>query len=144
MPIDDIDARAEYIRKGTVWKDIENNLQQLNTTNVKLHIECTTQILNVLNLPKLFERLQTIGIPSYSIMLHNVLQSPEHYTVKVLSDELKQQVKNQFEDCLNTLEHKERAIPEPKLKNILDYMYDMNNFIDKNSKDVQKKNTANG
>ena len=43
-------------------------------------------------------------------MLHNVLQSPEHYTVKVLSDELKQQVKNQFEDCLNTLEHKERAI----------------------------------
>lgn len=126
--IDDIDARAEYIRKGTVWKDIENNLQQLNTTNVKLHIECTTQILNVLNLPKLFERLQTIGIPSYSIMLHNVLQSPEHYTVKVLSDELKQQVKNQFEDCLNTLEHKERAILEPKLKNILDYMYDMNNF----------------
>lgn len=52
----------------------------------------------------------------------------QHYTVKVLSDELKQQVKNQFEDCLNTLEHKERAILEPKLKNILDYMYDMNNF----------------
>ena len=40
-------------------------------------------------------------------MLHNVLQSPEHYTVKVLSDELKTAGKTQFEDCLNTLEHKE-------------------------------------
>ena len=126
--IDDVDARAEYIRKGTVWKDIENNLQKLTTTNVQLHVECTTQVLNVLNLPKLFERLQTIGIPSHDIMLHNVLQSPKYYTVKVLSDDLKQQVKNQFEDCLNTLEHKERAILEPKLKNIIDYMYDMNNF----------------
>ena len=52
--IDDIDARAEYIRKGTVWKDIENNYHNQRNTNVKLHIECTTQILNVLNLVKTF------------------------------------------------------------------------------------------
>jgi sulfatase maturation enzyme AslB (radical SAM superfamily) len=121
--IDDIGARAEYIRAGTVWNDIENNLQRLQNTNVRLLIDCTTQLMNVLTLPKLYERLKELGVPGNRIMLHNILQQPESFNVKVLTPELKDKAKQQLFDYANSLPDKEKTIMLEQIKPLIEFMY---------------------
>jgi len=121
--IDDIGARAEYIRAGTVWNDIENNLQRLHKTNVRLLIDCTTQLMNVLTLPKLYKRLKELGVPGNRIMLHNILQQPESLNVKVLTPELKDQAKQGLYDYANSLPDKEKTIMLEQIKPLIEFMY---------------------
>ena len=128
--IDDIDSRAEYIRKGTRWVEIENNLKSLKDSKVKILIECTTQAMNVLTIPDLYTRLDELGIKPYQILLHNLLQTPRSHTIKILDDDLKQQVKDSFESYLNTLEPYLREAVEPSFKTVIDYMQDMSNCED--------------
>ena len=128
--IDDIDSRAEYIRKGTRWVEIENNLKRLKDSKVKILIECTTQAMNVLTIPDLYTRLDELGIKPYQILLHNLLQTPRSHTIKILDDDLKQQVKDSFESYLNTLEPYLREVIEPSFKTVIDYMQDMSNCED--------------
>ena len=104
--LDDIGARAEYIRKGTVWNDIEENLVKLlSAKNISIAIECTTQAMNVLTLPEFITRLSELGISPNKIMLHNILQQPQFMSVKVLSDELKQQVEHKLSAFVSTIEN---------------------------------------
>tara|TARA_X000001036_G_scaffold93241_1_gene85796 strand:+ start:39470 stop:40708 length:1239 start_codon:yes stop_codon:yes gene_type:complete len=124
--IDDIGERAEYIRAGTKWNDIEQNLQRLQDTNVVLLIECTTQAMNVLTVPDLYKRLAEIGIPPYKIRLHNLLQQPKSFTVKILDDNLKQLAEEKFANYLNSIDTKHKEEVAPWFQTIVDYMYDIN------------------
>ena len=47
--LDDSHARAEYIRKGTVWSDIENNITRIKTElpNIDFYISATVDFFNV-------------------------------------------------------------------------------------------------
>ena len=128
--IDDIGHRAEYIRKGTKWHEIENNIKRLRDTNVKLMIECTTQAMNVMTLPELFQRLDEIGVPPFRVLLHNLLQFPRSFTVKILSDDLKKQTEQKFWDYINTQPQHIQNDIKPKFQTIIDYMYDMEHFKD--------------
>ncbi len=130
--IDDIDARAEYIRSGTVWNNIENNLQRLHNTNVRLLIDCTTQAMNVLTLPELYTRLKEIGIPANRVMLHNILQQPQSFNVTVLSDDLKNKAKQGLYDYANALPESEKTIMIQQIAPLIEFMYAEVN-TDKNS-----------
>jgi len=121
--IDDIGARAEYIRAGTVWNDIENNLQRLTNTSVKLLIDCTTQAMNVLTLPDLYARLRELGIPANRIMLHNILQQPESFNVKILSHELKNKAKQGLYDYANVLPEHEKTVMLQQIAPLIEFMY---------------------
>lgn len=121
--IDDTGARAEYIRSGTVWKDIENNLQRLAKTKVRLLVDCTTQLMNILTLPELYKRLNELGIPANRVMLHNILQQPESFNVKVLSPELKDKAKQQLFDYANKLPEHEKNIMLDQVNPLVDFMY---------------------
>tara|TARA_B100001173_G_scaffold311995_1_gene331165 strand:+ start:945 stop:2183 length:1239 start_codon:yes stop_codon:yes gene_type:complete len=128
--IDDIELRAEYIRKGTRWNEIEENIKRLQDTNIIFQIECTTQAMNVLTLPELLTRLNQLGVESYSVQFHNLLQYPRSFTVKILSDELKQQVEQKLANYITTQpEHIQNNL-KPKFQTIIDYMNDMQNFDD--------------
>ena len=128
--IDDIETRAEYIRKGTKWQDIENNIKRLLDTNIRLNVDCTTQAMNVMTLPELFQRLDEIGLPPYRVYLHNLLQHPRSYTVKILSDELKQQVEQKLANYVTTQPQHIQNDLKTKFQTIIDYMYDIEHFKD--------------
>ena len=135
--------RAEYIRAGTKWNDIEQNLQRLQETNVVLLIECTTQAMNLLTVPDLYKRLAEIGIPPYRIRLHNLLQHPKSFSVKILDDNLKHLAQEKFTNYLNTIDPKHKEEVAPWFQTIVDYMYDIN---DNERLELQKqfKRTQNG
>lgn len=122
--LDDIGARAEYIRKGTVWNDIEKNLVKLaSVKNISIAIECTTQAMNIFTLPEFITRLSELGISSNRIMLHNILQYPQFMSVKVLSNELKQQAEHKLSAFVSTIENESiRDDLADKFQKIINYM----------------------
>lgn len=132
--IDDIGNRAEYIRSGTVWDDVQENIIKLKKTNVILNIECTTQLMNVLYIPQLYDRMLQLGIQPQNILLHNILQTPNSYSIKILSDELKSQVTDNFDNyikklqrnvSLNTMKKETVDLVRERFDSVVSFMYDI-------------------
>lgn len=105
ISIDDFGARAEYFRHGTKWKLIEENLQKLMTNHptVIRYVNCTVNIMNVLYLPELFDKLVTARIISPADFNINLLLDPDEYCVQVLPAHLKTLVKNKLNTFVQTL-----------------------------------------
>lgn len=93
--IDEIDERAEYIRKGTVWKTVQKNLIALSKEKFNINTNIVVSSYNVFRLPKILDRLIEIGWISerynYSnfeltleISLHNFLAIlPKSYRLEI-------------------------------------------------------------
>jgi pyruvate-formate lyase-activating enzyme len=98
---------GEYIRKGSDWKKIENNLQILMQNEIlnpefKIYICVTVQILNVFHIKNLIDKIISLNIDPRRIIITN-LSWPEEYKVSLLSDELKDQLKEIFEKHLEVI-----------------------------------------
>jgi sulfatase maturation enzyme AslB (radical SAM superfamily) len=103
--LDDMGVRAEYIRKGTDWDQVERNRAQMLETcpNVDFYISPTLSILNAMHLTdfhydwvsKEFIRPQDLNI--------NILQDPSYYRIDIAPPEYKQQIKQKFEQHLEWL-----------------------------------------
>ena len=79
--------------------------------------------MNVLTLPDLYARLRELGIPANRIMLHNILQQPESFNVKVLSHELKNKAKQGLYDYANVLPEHEKTAMLQQIAPLIDFMY---------------------
>lgn len=90
--IDEIGARAELIRSGTVWPKVEQNLKDLTKLkNIIMRPGITVGAWNVFRLPEIIRYLVDIGviIPGplqYKNFFINLLEHPTHYHVHILSD----------------------------------------------------------
>jgi organic radical activating enzyme len=103
--LDDMGVRAEYIRKGTDWDQVERNRAQMLETcpNVDFYISPTLSILNAMHLTdfhydwvsKEFIRPQDLNI--------NILQDPSYYRIDIAPPDYKQQIKQKFEQHLDWL-----------------------------------------
>lgn len=85
---------AEYVRHGTVWKNIENNLALLKTRcpHVKFTVTSTVSFLtavSLINLQKRWHDLDYLNINNFSL---SVLMSPDHMTISVLPHHHKQRL----------------------------------------------------
>jgi hypothetical protein len=100
--LDAMGPRAEYIRKGTVWDQVERNRVMMLETcpNVDFYISPTLSILNAMHLTdfhydwvqKGFIRPQDLNI--------NILQDPSYYRIDIAPPDYKQQIKEKFEEYL--------------------------------------------
>jgi len=103
--IDAIGPRAEYIRKGTNWDIIVDNLKKVsNQSNIDLDITPTISIFNVQTLPELLDFLYTIN--PKSIKLNNVLVSPPFFHINTLPDSIKQQTVIRLQNYINDIDNK--------------------------------------
>ena len=103
--LDAMGSRAEYIRKGTNWDQVERNRVKMLETcpDVDFYISPTLSIMNALHLPdfhydwvrKGFLRPQDLNI--------NILQDPSYYRIDIAPVEYKQQIKDKFEEYLTWL-----------------------------------------
>ncbi len=103
--LDAAGARGEYIRKGTVWADVEHNRREMLKVcpDVDFYISPTLSIMNALHLPD-FHRdwvdQELIGAQDLNV---NILQDPAHYRIDIAPPVYKKKIQERFEQHLEWL-----------------------------------------
>jgi hypothetical protein len=99
--IDEFGERAELIRAGTVWPRVETNLKSMSQLdNIIVRPGITIGAWNVFRLPEIITHLVDIGVIKskkefgihYDNFFINMLMQPEHYHVRILPDDFKQEI----------------------------------------------------
>lgn len=103
--LDDMGARAEYIRKGTDWAVVEQNRRQMIEIcpDVDFYISPTLSIMNALHITKFHRYMVEQGLIKAQDVNVNLLQHPEHYRIDIAPTQYKQQICEDFEKHLEWL-----------------------------------------
>jgi MoaA/NifB/PqqE/SkfB family radical SAM enzyme len=91
--IDHYGKRAEYIRHGTKWKEIENNFKLLKATpNLQLQINTVVSVFNILTLHEFYEYLHDNGLYGTTDQTYSVfpLITPQEFSGLILPREYKE------------------------------------------------------
>ena len=88
--IDAFGPKGEYIRKGTIWPTIEENLIRMiklhnQNQNIIFGVSCTIQLLNIKHLIDFIDYLIEKGMTQDNIHLNNVLTNPLWYHIQYLT-----------------------------------------------------------
>ena len=108
--LDAMGARAEYIRKGTVWQDVENNRRQMLAMcpNVDFYISPTLSVMNAWHLPDFHRYWTEQGFIKAQDLNVNILQDPAYYRIDIAPIEYKQKLKEKYTAHLNWLKDKDQ------------------------------------
>jgi MoaA/NifB/PqqE/SkfB family radical SAM enzyme len=119
VSIDAIGPRAEYIRYGTKWSKIEENLKKLlQIPYIQVVITPTISLLNVMHLPDYLDYfIEYHKMSSYDIWLTNVLSDPIYYNIASLPHHMKIKAHDTFTAYL---EKKINIWPQQTLNDIAD------------------------
>ena len=102
--LDSYGERAEYIRKGTCWKTIENTRRVLqNYSNIKFVIQAVITNLNLWSLPDFHEDWVNRGLVAKENIRYFCLTAPEHFHISVLENQMKEKIKNKYTKYLEFL-----------------------------------------
>lgn len=115
--IDAMDARGEYIRKGTVWSTVDSNMKSLiDNQHIRAGISPTINLFNIQHIPDFVQYVLDCGLDVHKLHLNNVLTNPTWYHINILPAELKQQIKNKYSKHLD-------SINDPDVRQTLQKMY---------------------
>lgn len=103
--IDEIDERAELIRSGTNWKNVEENLKAVVALDIHVRPSITVSCMNVHRIPEIITRLVNLGIikkdienwQNFSI---NVVEYGAQFHVSVLKDDTRAAIKEKLENFI--------------------------------------------
>ena len=103
--LDAMGPRAEYIRKGTDWAQVEENRSRMLEIcpNVDFYISPTLSILNAWHLPDFHKNWVERGFICHQDLNVNVLQDPVHYRLDIAPTDYKQRLKAKFEEHIEWL-----------------------------------------
>lgn len=92
--IDEIGERAELIRAGTAWKNLEANLKILTGLGVRIWPNITVSAFNVFRLPEILDRLIDLGVirqekEHFKNFTLNLVEQPVYYHVSVLPQDMR-------------------------------------------------------
>jgi organic radical activating enzyme len=128
--IDHYGDRAEYIRHGTDWGIVENNLKTMqDIENIHMGYSVVVSTLNYLTIPNFLYYMDEVGLNgSYS---YNISYSPIEFDPTILPIELKEIGNKNIEQLMNRYHNSnERNIAA--LSSIMDYVSSKDNWdIDK-------------
>jgi MoaA/NifB/PqqE/SkfB family radical SAM enzyme len=98
--LDDMDARAEYIRKGTDWPVIEQNRREMLAVcpEVDFYITPTLSIMNAWSMIDFHQDWIKKGLIKPQDISINILQDPSHYRIDIAPAEYKEQLQAKFTD----------------------------------------------
>ena len=98
--------RAEYIRKGTDWKQtVENRERMLKVCpNVDFYVSSTVSLMNVIHLPDFHKEWTDMGLIQAQDWNINILQGPPRYRIDALPANLKRIAQHRIEEHLEWLE----------------------------------------
>jgi MoaA/NifB/PqqE/SkfB family radical SAM enzyme len=103
--LDAMGPRAEYIRKGTNWDQVERNREKMIEVcpEVDFYISPTLSIMNALHLPDFHRNWTERGLIRAQDLNVNILQDPAHYRIDIAPMNYKQRLKQKFEEHINWL-----------------------------------------
>lgn len=106
--LDDMGARGEYIRKGTVWSTVEQNRRDMQSIcpEVDFYISPTLSIMNAWHLPDFHRSWTEAGLIRPQDLNVNILQDPAHYRIDIAPEEYKSKLAAKFYDHLQWLKEK--------------------------------------
>lgn len=89
--LDSFGERAEYIREGTIWSDVENNLNIIKTESphVELSFNTVVSVFNIITITDYLRYMEHKGFDISNGILYNIVD-PKHYTISILPANLKQ------------------------------------------------------
>ena len=105
VSIDDLGARGEYFRKGMSWDKTLTHLAQVQREcpHVRIGINCTLSVFNVLYLPELHKALVDHGLISLAGINVNFLYGPDHYCAQILPLPAKMHIQKKYRDYLKVV-----------------------------------------
>jgi MoaA/NifB/PqqE/SkfB family radical SAM enzyme len=103
--IDAMGPRAEFIRKGTTWSDIEANRRIMMEIcpEVDFYISPTLSIMNAWHLPDLHRAWTEAGLIRAQDLNINILQDPAHYRIDIAPAGFKQELQHKYQQHLDWL-----------------------------------------
>jgi MoaA/NifB/PqqE/SkfB family radical SAM enzyme len=103
--LDAMGVRAEYIRKGTSWDQVERNREQMLAVcpNVDFYISPTLSIMNALHLPDFHRAWVDKGYIKPQDLNVNILQDPAYLRIDIASQEYKEHINIKYQEHLDWL-----------------------------------------
>ena len=90
-------GRAEIIRYGSVWKNIEFTRKQIQQyKNLKFYLQPVMSIMNILHFPNFHKDWIEKGFATYDSVRYYVLTSPKEFNIKNLPTEMKAEVTERY------------------------------------------------
>jgi radical SAM protein with 4Fe4S-binding SPASM domain len=107
--LDAMGPRAEYIRKGTHWNQVEHNRELMLKIcpNVDFYISPTLSIMNAHHLPEFHQTWTERGFIKAQDLNVNILQDPMYYRIDIATPEYKKVLQERFEKHLEWLRPKD-------------------------------------
>jgi sulfatase maturation enzyme AslB (radical SAM superfamily) len=104
--LDAMGSRAELVRNGTVWKDVEKNREQMlkKCPKVDFYISATLSAFNFRHVIDFHNTWVEKGFIKWQDWNMNVVQDPEHYRADILPLSVKQSVTVEYEDHIKKIE----------------------------------------
>jgi hypothetical protein len=103
--LDGMGSRAEYIRKGTNWDQVERNRRTMleQCPNVDFYISPTLSILNAHHLPDFHCQWVEKGLIKAQDLNVNILQDPAYLRIDIATPEFKEIIKKKYQEHLKWL-----------------------------------------
>jgi radical SAM protein with 4Fe4S-binding SPASM domain len=141
--LDAMGTRAENMRKGTVWEEVEQNRRDMLEIcpDVDFYISPTLSILNSHHIIDFHRDWVSKGLLKPQDLNVNILQSPAYYRIDVLPQEMKQKLLKKYKDHIEWLEPQDHLTRATNgFKSAIDFMMAKDNsdlipnFIDYTNK----------
>jgi len=118
--IDATDTLGEYIRKDMKWSDILANRKLIKAYPfIKFKIAPTISILNVFQIPDLYETCLGLEMIKPGDLYINILERPAYYNIQILPKKLKLKIIDKY---LQQMDATKPASINKAFQSILDYM----------------------
>jgi radical SAM protein with 4Fe4S-binding SPASM domain len=114
--------RAEYMRAGTNWAEIEKNRIELQKRcpHVSFFIAATVSLYNGWHLPDFYLDWLNKGFSHWESININILHHPAHLSLTVLPAEIKEQITKKYERAIAQIPPEYREFN--RLASVVDYM----------------------
>lgn len=118
VSIDGVEKRCEYVRKNLKWNTFVQNIAEVKSkTNVKVIINITVSIFNILQLREIHHYMLEHNYIEIDHICLNLLHSPEEYSIKILPTEVKEVVTSQLQEHVSWLKEQEPYKSNPSVEN---------------------------
>jgi len=107
--LDAMGTRAELIRKGTDWAEVERNRQMMmeQCPNVDFYVSATLSIQNALHIPDFHQDWVERGFIKPGDFNINILQDPAHLRIDIAPESYKAKIRARYQNHLEWLKSKD-------------------------------------
>jgi MoaA/NifB/PqqE/SkfB family radical SAM enzyme len=129
--LDAMGLRAEYMRKGTVWSEIEENRYRMIEVcpNVDFYISATVNIFNAIHITDFHRDWAMRGLIKAQDLNINILNGPSYYRADILPHKYKDTAIAKIEDTIEWLKDKDHLTRATNgYKGLINFLNSNNNI----------------